>query len=137
MSTLRRTKRSTGLGTVQRRFARWREQRPRLMRIPDSLWQAAAALYPALSLYSIATALHLDSSALKKHLTPSAKRAAKAMTAGQRFLDITAEVNPSNGHSYLLEVHGANGTTVQVRNPGSWGVAEVVEAVRGILEQRG
>jgi len=136
MGTLQRTKRKTGLGTVQRRFARWREQRPRLMRIPDSLWQAAAALYPALSLYSIATALHLDSSALKKHLAPTAKKATKAVTAGQRFQDITAQVSPSNG-LYLLEVHGANGTTVQVRNPGSWGVAEVVEAVRGILEPRG
>lgn len=136
MGTLQRTKRTTGLGTVQRRFARWREQRPRLMRIPDSLWQAAAALYPALSLYSIATALHLDSGALKKHLAPTAKKATKAVTAGQRFHDITAQVSPSNG-LYLLEVHGANGTTVLVRNPGSWGVAEVVEAVRGILEQRG
>lgn len=136
MGTLQKRKRATGLGTVQRRFARWREQRPRLMPIPDSLWQAAAALYPALSAHRIAKALHLDSGALKKHLAPTATKATKAETTGQRFLDITAEVSPPTGH-YLLEVHGANGTMVQVRNPGSWGVADVVEAVRGILEQRG
>lgn len=136
MGTQQRTKRTARLGTVQRRFARWREQRPRLMPIPDSLWQAAAALYPALSAHRIAKALHLDNGALKKHLAPTAKKATKAVSTGQRFLDITDQVSPSNGH-YLLEVHGANGTTVQVRNPGSWGVADVVEAVRGILEQRG
>ena len=136
MSTRGSTARTIGLGTVQRRFARWREQRPRLMPIPDTLWQAAAALYPTLCVHRIATALHLDGSALKKHLAPSPAALRKRVPARQGFLDLTAEISPTGGH-YLLEVQGSDGTTVRVRNPGSWGVADVVEAVRGILERRG
>jgi len=136
MDRLHGTTGTTRLGTVQRRFARWREQRPRLMPIPDALWQAAAALYPALSLHRIARALHLDGNALKKRLAPTAAATGKSAPSRQRFLDITAEVSPPSGH-YILEVQGSDGTTVRVRNPGPWGVADVVEAVRGILERRG
>ncbi len=59
---------SVSLEQVQERFAQWRSNRNGRGRIPESLWEAAAFLYPDYSLNCIARSLDLHYTKLKQQV---------------------------------------------------------------------
>ncbi len=56
------------LEQVRAQFEQWRRSRGKRRAIPESLWQAAACLYPTLPLSRISKALGLDYTKLKDHV---------------------------------------------------------------------
>jgi len=127
------TKLSSELRAVQRQFEKWRTRRPRLTRIPDSLWHAAIWLYPRHSLNRISRVLHLQNTALRQHLPPSARQPGRA-ARGQRFIELAPSAEAGIGE-YLIEVEDAGGRVVRVRLAGFSGVEGVVEVVRRLRQE--
>ena len=121
------------LRAVQRQFEKWRASRPRLMRIPDSLWRAAVSLYPRHSLNQICRVLHLENTALWRHVPPSARHAGRA-AGSQRFIELAPSAETGSGE-YLIEVQDAEGRVVRVRLAGFRGVDQVVEVVRRLRQE--
>ncbi|MCP4201175.1 MAG: hypothetical protein GY769_04495, partial [bacterium] len=62
------------LSDVQSQFERWRQDRKRGTRIPETLWQAAAEVAGECGVSKTAQALGLDYYGLKKRVCPSSKR---------------------------------------------------------------
>lgn len=56
------------LEEVRALFEHWRQNRKKRGPLPESLWEAAASLYPSYSLYRIAKTLHLNHTKLKHTL---------------------------------------------------------------------
>jgi hypothetical protein len=120
---------------VQRKFHKWRTTRPRLSRIPDSLWGAAISLHPRHSLNRIARILHLECAVLRQHLPPSSTTSGKTGKPTQRFVEMTPSVVPAV-NEYLVEVEDARGRAVRVRLPCSRGGIEgVVELLRRLRQE--
>jgi hypothetical protein len=120
---------------VQRKFHKWRTTRPRLSRIPDSLWEAAISLHPRHSLSKIAHILHLECAVLRQHLPSSLKTTGKPEKRAQRFVEMTPSVVPLVSE-YLVEVEDARARVVRVRLPCSRGGIEgVVELVRRLRQE--
>ena len=55
----------SSLEQVQAQFEQWRRSRDKRRAIPESLWEAAASLYPAFSINRISRTLSLDYTRLK------------------------------------------------------------------------
>jgi len=127
------TKLPSEMRAVQRQFEKWRTSRPRLTRIPDSLWHGAISLYPRHSLNQICRVLHLENNALRRHVPPSARHAGRA-ARGPRFIELAPSAGAGIGE-YLIEVEDAEGRVVRVRLAGFSGVDQVVEVVRRLRQE--
>ena len=119
---------------VQRQFEKWRTSRPRLTRIPDSLWRAAVSLYPRHSLNRISLVLHLENTALRRHVPPSTQHAGR-VARGQRFVELAAASAGAGIGEYLIEVQDTEGRVVRVRLAGFSGIDQVVEVVRRLRQE--
>ena len=117
---------------VQRQFEKWRRNRPRLTRIPDSLWAAAISLHPRHSLTRIARILHLERAVLRQHLPPTNGHERK-VARKQRFIQLAPPAGEGFGE-YLIEVQEAAGRFVRVRIPGSHGLEGVMELIRRLRQ---
>jgi len=133
MISKNQTKLPSEMRAVQRQFEKWRTSRPRLTRIPDSLWHAAISLYPRHSLNQISRVLHLETTVLRQHLPPSERQAGRA-ARGQRFMEFAASAGAGIGE-YLIEVEDQGGKVVRVRLSGFTGVDRVVEVVRRLRQE--
>lgn len=130
------------LEAVGRQFAQWRTTRQKIERIPQSLWQAAASLYPRYSVHQIARALRLDFVDLRAHIHPAgpARRrsqrkvtlAVGAQAESAPFLELpvpTAAAGPSECIVKLKE--GPRGTRITIRMKGA-GVRPLVELLQAL-----
>ena len=134
MISKNQTKLPSEMRAVQRQFEKWRTSRPRLTRIPDSLWHAAISLHPRHSLNQISGVLHLETTVLRQHLPPSERQAGRA-ARGQRFIELAAASAGTGIGEYLIEVEDAGGRVVRVRLVGSSGVDQVVEVIRRLRQE--
>ncbi len=134
-STKSLTTLSVEVRSVQRKFDKWRTTRPRLSRIPDSLWEAAISLHPRHSLNKIARILHLEYAVLRQHLPFSPPPTRKREKPTQRFVEVTP-LRVAAVNEYLVEVEDVRGRAVRVRLPCSRGGIEgVVELVRQLRQE--
>ena len=101
---------SISLEQVQERFAKWRSNRKGHGRIPESLWEAAASLYPDYSLNRIAGSLGLDYTKLKQRVAQGRPEYCLPTT---EFIDL-GYIGSRPECGFTIEIHHHNGTmTVQ------------------------
>ncbi len=74
------------LEQVRTQFEQWRCSRSKRRAIPESLWEAAASLYPEYSLHRISKTLRLNHSALKHYVQRPSSDLSTA--AGQTFIEL-------------------------------------------------
>ena len=92
---------STGeftLERVSRDIAAWRQNRPKLGRMPEPLWEEATAVARMLGVYPVARALRLNYGALKLRVDSTARR------GGRRARREEPALQP--GHGRFVEVSG-------------------------------
>ncbi len=102
------------LEQVQAQFEQWRRHRGRRRAIPESLWEAAASLYPALSINRISRALGLDYTRLKARVhgqapdpaLPTETAFIEVGIAGTDPVCCTVEMRHRNGS---MTAQGVNG----------------------------
>ena len=86
MDLIAPSEQQSSLEQVQAPFEQWRRSRDKRRAIPESLWEAAASLYPAFSINRISKTLSLDYTRLKKHVHPQAAELVKP--AGTTFIEL-------------------------------------------------
>jgi len=109
------------LEDVRTLFENWRQNRKKRVPIPDALWAAAAALYPAYSLHRISRTLRLNHTKLKHYARPEPPMQSPA---AEEFIELEASVCR---HQRTVEIQHANGGRMRIENAGS---AEVIELAR-------
>ncbi|MBC7360308.1 MAG: hypothetical protein H5U10_17410 [Desulfacinum sp.] len=97
---------SVSLEQVQERFGKWRSNRNGRPRIPESLWEAAAYLYPAYCLNRIARSLGLDYTKLKQRV---AQRRPEPCRPAAQFIDL-GFIGSRPECGLTIEIHHRNGT---------------------------
>jgi hypothetical protein len=121
------------------RFHQWRRSRTKVERIPESLWQAAVALYPRYSVFRIARALRLNFVELRDRVRPQAKaggrvnrKSTPASVERLHFMELpAAAVGGSQSECHLKVRNGRRGTRITLRFKGS-GVGQLLETLRGL-----
>ena len=102
------------LEEVRALFENWRQNRKKRAPIPETLWEAAAALYPAYSLHCIAKTLHLNHTKLKhyaRHESPT-----QSPVAEEGFIELKPAVCRNQS---TVDMQHANGSRMRVENAGS------------------
>lgn len=98
------------LEEVRLQFEHWRYNRDKRGAIPESLWAAAASLYPDHSIHRISKTLRLNYTKLKHYVRGSS--ADFPIAAAQHFIEIgssplsrqcTIEMRHSNGNRMTLQ----------------------------------
>jgi len=110
---------AASLEEVQALFAHWRQNRKKRAPIPETLWEAAASLYPAYSLHRIARTLHLNHTKLKHYARPEQSIQS---TAAQDFIELEPPVCQQQS---AVDMQHANGSRMRVENAGSDKVIEL------------
>jgi hypothetical protein len=110
------------LEEVRALFENWRQNRKKLAPIPETLWEAAAALYPSYSLHRIAKTLHLNHTKLKHYARPEPSMQSRA--AAEDFIELDS---PACAHQSTVDMQHVNGSRMRVENAGS---VEVIELAR-------
>ena len=113
---------AASLEEVQALFTHWRQNRKKRAPIPETLWEAAASLYPAYSLHRIARTLHLNHTKLKHYARP--EPTAQSPAAAQDFIELEPPVCQQQS---AVDMQHANGSRMRVENAGS---VEVIELAR-------
>jgi hypothetical protein len=126
------------LAAVVSQFQRWRTSRTKMGKIPESLWQAAVALYPRYNVNKIARTLGLDFVDVRDRIRPKATengtRAVGSRTKIDRlhFMELPAAgVGGSQSECHLKVRNGRRGTRITLRLKGS-GVGQLLETLRGL-----
>lgn len=110
------------LEEVRALFEHWRQNRKKKGPLPESLWKAAAALYPAHSLHLISKTLHLNHTKLKQYAMPEQPMQTSGGT--EDFV----ELEPTFcRYQSTVDMQDANGCRMRVENAGS---VEVIELAR-------
>jgi hypothetical protein len=71
---------------VRAQFEQWRKNRDKRVPIPESLWNAAASLHPAFSLYCISKTLRLNHTQLKNFVKQASAEPSETGTG--HFIDL-------------------------------------------------
>ena len=91
------------LEDVTERFRAWRLTRKCRSRIPEELWDAAAALSEQYSLHPIATTLRLNHSSLRDHVAARIPEKDVEVSQDLRFLELPLPQQPPPSE-YLIEM---------------------------------
>ena len=73
---------------VRQRFEQWRESRKQRAPIPERLWESAASLCAAHSIYKISRSLRLDYNALKRRVCYSHPESLPESVASSAFVEL-------------------------------------------------
>ena len=127
------------LSDVVNRFQQWRASRTKMERIPETLWQAAAALCPRYSVFRIARTLRLNFVELRDRVRPKAKprgrvnrKSSPASMQRLHFMELPAAVaGDGQSECYLKVKNGRRGPSISLRFKGS-GVGQLLETLRGL-----
>jgi len=98
------------LEEVRLQFEHWRCSRVKRGAIPESLWAAAASLYPEHSLHRISRALQLNYTKLKHYVQGSS--ADLPIAAAQHFIEIGGS---TLSRQCLIEMRHSNGNRMTVK----------------------
>lgn len=102
---------------VQARFTAWRQTRSRGRRIPEELWAAAIELTRAHSLNTIARALKLNHTELRKRSADSISQRVDHSSPSPDFIAIDLPC-PDNPAECVLEMAHHNGNTMRMHFKG-------------------
>jgi hypothetical protein len=119
------------LEEVQEEFQAWRKRRMMGQRIPDALWQAAAALYPRYSIYQISRTLRLDHMDLKARVGVGEKRRSKGKQEPQ-FIELPFTSSAVDTAECLVKVRDRRGSRIHIKVKGA-GLGPLLEALKGLL----
>jgi len=97
------------LEDVRERFERWRRNREKRSPIPETLWEAAASLYPEHSLHEISKALRLNHTKLKHYAMKVSS--SPPMAAGQHFIQLGLA---PPGSRYVIDMQHQNGSRMTI-----------------------
>ena len=122
------------LEEVQRQFQGWRQQRTKGQRIPEALWQAAAALYPRYSIYQISRALRLDHMDLKARVGVGEKRRSTGRQEPQ-FIELPFTSSAADTAECLVKVRDRRGSRIHIKVKGA-GLGALLEALKGLLAEK-
>lgn len=99
---------------LQRELEEYRRMQPRRAKLPESIWEAAAALAREHGLYAVAQALRLDYMGLKKRLGDVAiRRRGKSKPA---FVELIAPP-PAKCEECLIEFESTRGDKMRIHWP--------------------
>jgi len=119
------------LEEVRGQFQAWRQQRTKGQRIPDALWQAAAALYPRYSIYQISRTLRLDHMDLKARVGIGEKRRSKRKQEPQ-FIELPYRSSAVDTAECLVKLRDSRGSRIHIKVKGT-GLGPLLEALKGVL----
>ena len=131
---------AAALGRAQAKMEQWRRgHRPRA-RIPEELWDEAAALAGAYGVYRTAKALRLDYYALKRRAAAAAPSGvgSGAATSGEgfQFVEVLGGAPGGVGGQCLIEVEDGGGARMRIHLPGQER-PDLAALVRAFREGRG
>lgn len=101
-----------GLLPLQQQFEQFRATHPPRSKLPEALWQSAAALAKQHGLYPVAHALRLDYTGLKKRLGGAARRRRKATPP--RFVELIAP-GATKLDECVIEFESAHGAKMRIQ----------------------
>ncbi len=110
------------LEEVRALFEHWRQNRKKRGPLPESLWKAAAALYPSYSLHLISKTLHLNHTKLKQYAMTEQPMQSSGGT--EDFIELKPAVC---GQQSTVDMQQADGSRMRIENTGS---LEVIELAR-------
>ena len=119
------------LEEVQGQFQVWRQRRTKGQRIPEALWQAAAALYPRHSIYQISRALRLDHMDLKARVGVGEKKRSTGRQEPQ-FIELPFTSSAADTAECLVKVRDRRGSRIHIKVKGA-GLGALLEALKGLL----
>jgi hypothetical protein len=102
---------------LQQQLEEWRGTQPPRSKLPESIWQSAAAAAKQYGVYAAAKALRLDYAALKKRVIGSAaarRKAAPRKPAQPAFLELMAR-RGARVEDYLVEFESSGGAKMRVQ----------------------
>jgi hypothetical protein len=99
---------------MQRELEEYRRSRPRRAKLPESIWEAAAALAREHGVYAVAQALRLDYMGLKKRLGGVASR--RPGKAKPVFVELIAPP-PATGEECRIEFESTRGDKMRIHWP--------------------
>jgi len=131
------------LADVVKQFEQWRASRTKTWeRIPESLWQAAVALYPRYNINRIARAIRLDYVDVRDHIHPEGKgnhrpKAVAREGSGNdelHFLELPTAAGGAVGECSVKVREGPWGKRISIRVKGS-GVGQLLQTLRGLWSE--
>ena len=99
---------------LQRELEEYRRSRPRRAKLPESIWEAAAALAREHGVYAVAQALQLDYMGLKKRLGEVADR--RPGKSKPVFVELIAPP-PAKCEECLIEFESTRGDKMRIHWP--------------------
>ena len=99
---------------VQRELEEYRRMQPRRAKLPESIWEAAAALAREHGVYAVAQALRLDYMGLKKRLGEVARR--RPNKSKPVFVELIAP-SPAAGEECLIAFESTRGGKTSIHWP--------------------
>lgn len=125
------------LSRARRQFDRWRSRQPnKRARLPEDLWQKAAALAHKHGLNKTARALGLKYDSLKKHLQATATDESKPGQGRCEFLELLPSPVTTPSIECTIELEDEGGTTMRMHVRGAR-MADLASFARGFRSSRG
>jgi hypothetical protein len=125
------------LSRARRQFDRWRRrQRNKRARLPEDLWQKAAALAHKHGLNKTARALGLKYDSLKKHLEATATDSSEPGGTQCEFLELLPSPVTTPSIECTIELDDGSGTTMRMHIKGVR-MADLASFARGFRSSRG
>ena len=125
------------LSRARRQFDRWRRrQRNKRARLPEDLWQKAAALAHKHGLNKTARALGLKYDSLKKHLEATATDPSEPGGTQCGFLELLPSPVTTPSIECTIELDDGGGTTIRMHVRGAR-MADLASFARGFRSSRG
>ena len=121
------------LDAVRQRFEKWRRERKRGTKIPQSLWQAAVRLSDWHSVGEIARVLGLHYGRLKQRIGNFNGESVPQAVEGMEFVSVG--VMPA-GQSNVVELEDGRGKRLKVHLMGA-GTGAVIEVAKALWERVG
>ena len=117
--------------STRKGIERWRATREKRTRMPDELWEAAAAVAREHGVWAVSRALRVNYESLKQRVDRSSK--AEAAIAGFVELESAHLIGRAEGSRTVLELSSADGAKLLVRLEGhdALDVPALVAAFRG------
>ena len=105
------------IAKLQRELEEHRRSRPRRAKLPESIWEAAAALARERGVYAVAQALRLDYMGLKKRVggDVASQRSANSKPV---FVELIAPL-PAKCEECLIEFESTRGDKMRIHWPAS------------------
>ena len=111
---------------VRKRFEDWRRTRPKVMPIPEELWQAALSLCALFPFTQVASYLHLNSTTLKNRLLQAQHSSSLPALSSAQLTPTFVQLSPSSlfaapdAAQIVLEFTGGDGARLTARLPSSF-----------------